>query len=128
VHSGHLTALLLIAITVVGIPLSIIGVFLFIGFVWVGAVYGRYAIGTWLSGLAGTGNRWVGLLVGVLVVAALKRLPFLSGLVELLVVLLGLGALSLAVVDRYRRGSRAEPVIGPEIGDEAPAGDEATAT
>ena len=43
-------------------------------------------------------------------------------------VVAAVGALSLAVVDRYRRGSRAEPVIGPEIGDEAPAGDEATAT
>ncbi|MFB6359883.1 MAG: polymer-forming cytoskeletal protein [Halobacteriales archaeon] len=99
--------LVLVAITIIGIPLAIIGALLFALTLWVGSIYGRYAVGEWLLGYVGTDNRWLALVVGLVVVALV---PFLGGLVEFLVLLLGLGALgvlALGAVRRRRGGSAA---------------------
>lgn len=107
---GIPVALVLVAVTVVGIPLSVAGGFAFALALWVASVYGRFAVGAWLLSLADAENRWVALVVGLLVVLLVGLVPLLGGLVELLVLLLGLGALSLALYDRYDdRGRRAEP-------------------
>lgn len=102
-------ALVAIAVTIVGIPLSILGVFLYAVTVWVGSLYGRVAVGSWLTSLADVENRWAGLVVGFVTVALATRVPYLGGVVELAVLLLGLGALSLSVYETYR-GSRPETV------------------
>lgn len=102
-------ALVLIAITIVGVPLSIAGGFLFALLLWIASVYGRFAVGTWLLSLADVTNRWAALVVGLLAVLLVGLIPFLGGLVELLVLIVGLGALSLALYERYGdRGRRAE--------------------
>lgn len=90
-----------IAITIVGIPLTIAGVFLFVLLMWVAIVYGRFAVGAWLLSLADVENRWLALVVGLLVVPLVGSAPFLGGAVELVVLLLGLGAFSLALYTRY---------------------------
>lgn len=100
---GTPIALVAVALTIVGIPLSLLGIFLFVAVAWTGALYGRYALGTWLTDVAGVENRWLALFTGLLVVFALKLLPVVGGLVELLAVLLGLGALVVSLVSRYRR-------------------------
>lgn len=110
---GIPVALVLSMVTIVGIPLALAGLLLYGLLVWVGAVYGRYAVGTWLLSLVGVDNRWVALLAGLLVVAGLKLVPYLGGFVELVVVLLGLGALSLSLTERYRRGRQVEPETAP---------------
>ncbi|WP_122088788.1 hypothetical protein [Halalkalicoccus subterraneus] len=46
-------------------------------------------------------KRVFALVVGLMVVALLGLIPFLSGLVDLVVLLLGLGALVLALYGRY---------------------------
>jgi cytoskeletal protein CcmA (bactofilin family) len=105
-------ALVLVAVTVVGIPLSIAGGFAFALLLWIASVYGRFAVGAWLLSLADAENRWVALVVGLLAVLLVGLIPFLGGLVELLVLLLGLGALSLALYTRYgERGARSEPAL-----------------
>jgi cytoskeletal protein CcmA (bactofilin family) len=111
-------ALVLIAITIVGIPITIVGALLFAVVAWVGTVYGRFAVGEWLTELADVENRWVALLVGFLAVAVGARLPLVGGLVELVVFLLGLGALALVAYDRYRgrSGEETEPVEPTETG------------
>jgi hypothetical protein len=43
--------LVLTAITIIGIPLAVVGAMVFGVLVWVGAVYGRIAVGTWLTPL-----------------------------------------------------------------------------
>lgn len=100
----------LVAVTVVGIPLSLAGIGLFVVLLWIGAVYGRFALGAWLLSLADVESRWAALVVGLIVVALVGLVPFLGGLVELLVLLLGLGALVLTCRERYvdRRTGRAE--------------------
>ncbi|MGQ3328942.1 MULTISPECIES: bactofilin family protein [Halorubrum] len=95
-------ALALVAITIVGLPLALVGIAAYVVALWVGSVYGRYALGSWVLARLGRPNRWAALLLGVVGVALIGLVPWAGGLVELLVLLLGLGALGLGLRDRYR--------------------------
>jgi hypothetical protein len=82
------------AITLVGIPISLmlLAVYLaaiYLAKLWVGAFLGRALLKP-----AGTTRRdWLlGLLVGLLILTIAGFIPYLGGLVRLLVVCLGLGA------------------------------------
>ena len=98
-------ALVLVAVTVVGIPLSFVGAILFGLAAWAGALYGRFAVGAWLAAAADVDDQWVALVAGFVAVALAVRIPFVGGLVDLAVFLLGLGALALSLRAAYR-GSR----------------------
>ena len=115
--------LVLFAVTIVGLPISFVGAFLFAVLVWVGTVYGRFAVGDWLTGLVDVESRWLALLVGFLAVAVGVRVPFVGWLVSLVVFLLGFGALALVAYEAYRgrSGERSEPLEPAETG-----GDEST--
>jgi cytoskeletal protein CcmA (bactofilin family) len=106
--------------TLVDIPLSLAGFVGYVFLVWAGALYGRFALGRWLLAQADRDSRWLALLVGVVGAALVKLIPILGDLVEAAVVLVGLGALVLALRDRYRsEGDEDEPEVGPQ----SPAGD-----
>lgn len=94
--------LVLAAVTIVGIPLALAGAAVYVVALWVGSVYGRYALGAWVLERVGGRNRWAALLIGVGGVALIGLIPWVGGLVELLVLLLGLGALAGGLRDRYR--------------------------
>ncbi|MFD1565287.1 cell shape determination protein CcmA [Haloarchaeobius amylolyticus] len=94
--------LIALAITVIGIPLSIIGILIFALLLWIGAVYGLFAVASWVLSLVGLGNRWLALIVGLLVGAALSRVPIVGGVFNLLVLLLGLGAIARALYGHRR--------------------------
>lgn len=98
--------LVVLALTLVGIPLSLIGALLFALMLWVGAVYGRIAVGDWLLGLAGVTNRWLALVVGLVIVAVGAALPIVGGLVEFVVFLLGFGALAATLYRSFKRRDR----------------------
>lgn len=107
---GVPVALVVVAITIVGIPLSLAGGLLFAVVAWVGAVYGRYAVGAWLLSRTDVEHRWLALLVGVVAVGALGFVPFVGDLVQVVVFLIGFGALVLELWQRYRtRGDEAGP-------------------
>lgn len=89
--------LLILLVTIVGIPLSLAGLVAFAIVLWTAAVYGAVAVGTWTLSLADYANRWAALFVGVVLVTALGAIPFVGGLVDLLVLLLGLGGFVAAV-------------------------------
>lgn len=95
--------LILVAITVIGIPLSIIGVLAFLVFSWIGLVYGRFAIGSWLLSYADVDNKWAALAVGLLLAVFLGQIPIIGGLLNFIIFLLGLGALVIGLVTRRRR-------------------------
>lgn len=99
---GVPVALVLIAVTVIGIPLAILGTLLFLGFLWAGGVYGRYVAGVWLLTLAEHEGRWAALLLGLVVVGVIARVPIIGEVVNLLVFLLGVGALARTLVGTYR--------------------------
>lgn len=111
--------LVVTALTIIGIPLTIVGAVLFAVLAWVAVVYGRFVVGSWLLTYADTDNQWAALVVGFLVVAVAVRIPWLGGVVDLLVFVLGLGALVLVANDR-RRARRESPEAAVE-GDVQPA-------
>ncbi len=89
--------LVLIALTLIGVPLSIVGAFVFALLLWIGSIYGGFAVGRWLLSLAEYDNRWVALVVGLVVVALLGLVPILGEIVGFVVLVLGLGALVLSL-------------------------------
>jgi len=97
--------LILIAVTVIGIPLALGGLLLFALLAWVGLVYGRFAIGVWLLSYTEVDSRWAALVVGLVLAAVLSHLPvpFVGGVLNLLIFLLGIGALVRGLYSRGRR-------------------------
>ena len=96
--------ILLVTATVVGIPLALLGIAAYVAAIWIATVYGRYAVGRWVLRRLGSENRWLALVVGLAGVAVLGAVPLVGWLAELLVLLLGLGALAFGLRDRYRGG------------------------
>lgn len=117
-----------LVITIVGIPLALAGGLLFVLLAWLGAVYGRFVLGTWLLSLVDVESRWLALLVGVGLVAALGFVPIVDPIVRALVFLLGFGALVRGLVRGYRRlRDRPDEPETSEASDAAGDGDAATA-
>ena len=106
----------LLFVTVVGIPIGILAIFLYVLLVLVAFVLGEYAVGAWLLSLADRQNRWLALLVGVAAVYAVGRVQILGGLVEFLVLLVGLGGVA-TIVYRWIQGRRGAD--GPGTTDDA---------
>jgi cytoskeletal protein CcmA (bactofilin family) len=113
--------LVLFAITIVGIPITVVGAVLFAVVAWVATVYGRLALGNWLLAFADVENRWAGLLVGFLVLFVLGFVPLVGGVADVLVLLLGLGALALVAYRAYR-GRSGERASEPPVADEGDTG------
>lgn len=91
------------AITVIGLPITVIGTILFLFLLWVGLIYGRFVLGVWLLSLANIDSRWGGLVVGILFGTLLWQIPVVGGLVNMVLFLLGIGALVSQLVSRRRR-------------------------
>ena len=94
--------LVLLFVSLIGIPLGLVGMLVYGLLLWLGYVYGAFAVGSWLLSLADAGSRWLALVVGVLAVSVVGLIPILGGLVQFAVLLLGLGALGLGLRHRYR--------------------------
>lgn len=107
-------ALMGLILTLVGIPLAVIGLIVSLIGLWIGGLYGRYAVGEYVLGRSGMDNRWLALLVGFLVVGIAVRLPLLGGLLNLLVMVVGLGALTDALYRRYRQSGGEDTVQADE--------------
>lgn len=118
-------ALIVLAATIVGIPLSLVGAVAFGISVWVAVVYGQYAVGAWALSLADGDNRWVALVVGLLGFAILGAVPVLGGVLELVALLLGLGALALTLQEAY--GGRRETSGGRQATLDETTSDTSTA-
>lgn len=109
--------LVLLFISLIGIPLGLLGILVYALLLWFGYVYGAFAVGTWALGVADAGGRWLALFVGLLIAGVVGFVPILGGIVQFLVLLLGLGALALGGRNRYqRRQVDREPNsgVGPE--------------
>jgi cytoskeletal protein CcmA (bactofilin family) len=95
--------LALLFVSLVGIPLGLLGTLLYALLLWLGYVYGAFAVGVWIIRKVGTGDRWLALFVGLLLAGLVGLVPILGGIVQFLVLLLGLGALGLGGRSRYQR-------------------------
>lgn len=95
-------ALVILLLTIVGIPIAVVGAIAFAFAIWIGVVYGQYAVGAWVLDRLGRDNRWLALVVGLLGFALLGTVPFLGGLVTFVAFLLGFGALAVGLRSAYR--------------------------
>jgi cytoskeletal protein CcmA (bactofilin family) len=110
---GTPIVLLLVAITIVGIPLSLAGLATYALAVWIATIYGRYAVGELLLSYTDVENRWAALAVGLVIVAILVRIPFVGGLFGFVVLLLGLGAMA-TLLYRFVRAQRGPETVPAE--------------
>jgi cytoskeletal protein CcmA (bactofilin family) len=97
-------AILLVAITIIGIPLAILLAFAVGLTAWVGSVLGQYAVGDYVLRQSGREDRWLALALGVLGFAVLDLVPIVGGVATFLVGLLGFGATVAVLYDRYVGG------------------------
>ncbi|MFB6119400.1 polymer-forming cytoskeletal protein [Halosegnis sp.] len=105
----------LIAITIIGIPVTIAVLVAYALAVWIATVYGRYAVGATVLSYTDVENRWADLLVGLGIVAVLVRIPAIGGVFEFVVALLGLGAMA-GLLSQFVRGQG-----GPEAPEQTEA-------
>jgi cytoskeletal protein CcmA (bactofilin family) len=120
---GVPVGLVVVGLTIVGLPFSLLGVAGYVLALWIGAVYGRLVVGAWLLDLVDREGRWLALVVGLLVIELVRRVPVLGGLAELFVLVLGLGGLALALVRTSRRRRDRESPDQTSLGDYPAAGD-----
>lgn len=106
VLAGAPVAMIVIAITLVGFPISLMLLVvyltaLYLAKIWVGAFLGWLL----LKPAGGTKGDWMlGLLVGLLIITIVGYIPYLGGLVRLGVVCLGLGAFAAQLYRASRPG------------------------
>lgn len=86
-------------VSIVGIPLGMLGSWGYFAVLWIGFVYGALVVGDYGLSRAGYDNRWLALTVGLVLVIVLGALPYVSVLL-LGVLWIGLGAFVLSVYDR----------------------------
>ena len=113
-------ALLVLGLSLFGIPLALAGAAVYLVLWWVGAVYGRFTVGIWLLGAVPRAlavvdvdvrrveNRWAGLLVGTVAAGLLVLIPVVGPLLEAIVLLLGLGGVTRLAYRSYRHTERGE--------------------
>jgi cytoskeletal protein CcmA (bactofilin family) len=99
---GVPVAAVILMLTIIGLPMGLIALFGFIVALWAGMIYAQYALGDWLLEQLDYESRFLALVAGMLVVTALGRVPVVAGIVQLAVILLGLGALGTGLYGAYR--------------------------
>lgn len=94
---------MILVLTVVGIPIALIGApaVVIVGG-WIAFIYGKYTLGRLVLARFDLTDRWLGLLAGMVGVAALGVIPILGPLVGLFALVVGAGAMVFALRDRYR--------------------------
>jgi hypothetical protein len=98
-------ALVLVGLTIVGLPAAILGLALFLASLYVAGIRVAALIGTALLPPADASLRAFGLalLAGLAVLAVGTHLPFVGGVVRVVVVLVGLGLLVRHAQEAWRR-------------------------
>lgn len=95
-------AIIIFAITLIGIPLAII-VAIALGLTgWLGSILGQYAVGDFVLRRTGREDRWLALAVGIIGFAIIGLVPIVGGLAAAIAGLLGFGAVTGQLYDRYK--------------------------
>lgn len=95
--------LVLIAITIVGAPVALLGLMAFGLLAFTSAALAEYAAGAWALSYTSVDSRWAALVVGVVGVGVLARIPVVGDLINAIVFLFGFGAVLGLLYRRYRR-------------------------
>jgi hypothetical protein len=98
-------ALVLCFVTVIGIPIGIIGSFVYLTTLFASLIVVAALIGSSLTGIEPESTHGFGtaLLLGLVIVGIAANLPYVGGLLRLLAGLTGMGLLTLGVRDMWRQ-------------------------
>jgi len=98
--------LLLLTITIIGIPAALVGILVYGAVIMLGSVIGALMVGRLVIDRFGLKSMYVALVTGILVMVALGELPWIGGFISLAVLFTGIGGLVTATHERWRgRGS-----------------------
>jgi len=112
-------AIIVMLATVIGIPLALLTLLLYIALLLTGYVAGCMAVGDWAlararaAAVAHRGWRIAAAVAAVLVIALLVRVPILGGLLSLVVLLLGIGAIAMQFAPR-RATAAGQETVSPQ--------------
>ena len=98
-------ALLLIMVTIIGIPLSLLSLLLYIILFYVAKLFVAIALGDKILSMlnqSGTRSQALSLLIGLIILTIMYKIPFIGWAVYLLSVMIGLGAILIAFGRRRR--------------------------
>ncbi|MGD9562546.1 MAG: hypothetical protein AB7F88_10605 [Pyrinomonadaceae bacterium] len=100
--------IVVLAITVIGLGVALVLLAIYFVFAILAAVYVAYTAGGWLLGLAKypEASPWPRMIIGALVVSLLVSLPWVGWLIQLVVLILGFGAVMLERWDLRRQLGR----------------------
>lgn len=109
-RSGAIGLLLLIAIpivavlamvTVIGIPIGLLTIPLYIVLLWTGFVLCGFALGSWVLSRTETESRWGALGLGLAVLVVLGAVPIVGALLRFIALVIGFGGLLRCLRDAY---------------------------
>lgn len=95
-------ALILVAATVIGIPLAVILLIFYLLFLYTGKIFVSLVIGQEILKSRESASIWA-LILGIVIFTVLFNIPYVGWLIKLLVMILGLGALSLISIQAIKR-------------------------
>ena len=99
---GGFALVFVLVLTVIGIVVAVPGVIVLAVYLFVTGVVSTVAVGYLLFDAVADATLWSGLFVGALLTAALNVVPFVGGVLSLVVSLFGLGAVSVRLYEAYR--------------------------
>ncbi|MFB6281627.1 MAG: polymer-forming cytoskeletal protein [Haloferacaceae archaeon] len=89
-----------LVLSLVGLPVGVVLALSLPAVGWIGAVYGRFAVGAWLLSYTEVETPWAGLALGVVLVGLLGLVPYAGPALRGAVFALGAGALVAELRDR----------------------------
>lgn len=95
--------LVLLVITIIGIPAALIGLLLYGGVIMLGSVIGALLIGRTVIDRFGLESMYAALVTGLVLMLVLGELPWIGGLISLGVLFAGIGGLLTVTHDRWQR-------------------------
>jgi len=95
-------ASVLIAITVIGIPVSLILFLFYFLFIYTGKIFVSLVIGEEILRKKGEFSLWA-LVLGMVIFTFLYNIPYIGWIIKLITIILGLGALSIAIFKSIRQ-------------------------
>jgi len=103
--------LVLLVLTIIGIPFAAIILIVVVIFTYIGKIYATLYLGEWILGLTSLKAHLVwGLVVGLIVVEIISWIPLIGGLFSLILTAIGLGAVMI-LEKRYYVDLRAKKII-----------------
>lgn len=103
---GATLAIVILTITILGLPFAVALLMLVVVLSWFARVYGQYTVAAAVFERAGVENRYLALVVGVVGVTLLTLVPYVGGVIAALVYLLGAGIVVLGLHAGYRLVTR----------------------